>query len=175
MMRSELASTLMGRIFFENGSGIFGKGAGLSRFLFGLGSGGVEQFCTLYTSLPPTRVAASLNFWSYRMLEGGILGVLLPAFFFFLLLQNCFSLMTLHRVIGKHTMALAGISAVVGVLVFSFFHYVWYDYATLVAFFLATALVAADARYQRAKEAILKRESMSDGSAAELEYYGKAR
>lgn len=174
LTRTEFATTLTGRIFFENGTGIFAKGAGALRLLFGLGNGGIEQFCSLYTSLSPDQVSASLNFWNYRLLEGGVLGVLLPALFFFLFYQNCFSLMKLRRQIGKHNMAIAGVAMTTGVLLFSLFRYAWYDYATLTAFFLSSALIVADARHQRERAASLKQETQMDGNAAELEYYGRA-
>lgn len=173
--RSSGAGRLAADMFFENGSGIFARGAGFSRLLFGLGNGGIEQFCMLYTATVPTVVARSLNFWLYRLLEGGILGVLLPAAFFFLLYQNCFSL--LRSTIDKSSRfsAITGIVMVTGALILSIFRYAWYDPAALLLFFVATALIAADARYARAQAPEREKSAMSDNNAFETEYYGSVR
>lgn len=171
--RSANASHIAARIFFERGSGIFGAGAGFSRLMFGLGNGGIEQFCMLYTTMSPSALSHSFNFWLYRLLEGGILGVLLPAAFFFLLYQNCFSLMRATSGKSRQFSAITGIILVTGVLLLSFFRYAWYDPAALLIFFVATALIAADARYERARSTDMTDESVSQENAVEMEYYGK--
>lgn len=173
--RNNGAGRLAADVFFENGSGIFARGAGFSRLLFGLGNGGIEQFCMLYTSTDPTVVAISLNFWLYRLLEGGALGVLLPAAFFFLFYQNCFSLLRSITDKRNRFSAITGIVMATGVLVLSVFRYAWYDPAALLLFFVATAMIAADARYARAQAPQRDNSAMSNSNAFETEYYGSAR
>lgn len=172
--RGTHAGSMASRIFFERGSGVFGAGAGFSRFMFGLGYGGLEQFCLLYTTTPPDAVAHSLNFWIYRLLEGGIFGIILPVAFFFLLYQNCFSLLRTVPGWESQFSAITGITAVTGVLVISIFRYAWYDPAALLIFFIATALIAADARYMRSRATVGVEELTTDENAVEMEYYGKA-
>ena len=173
--RSTGAGHLAADIFFENGNGIFARGAGFARLLFGLGNGGIEQFCMLYTATPPTLVARSLNFWMYRLLEGGIIGVLLPAALFFLLYQNCFS--TLRSTMDKNARfsAITGIVMATGALILSIFRYAWYDPAALLLFFVATALIAANARCARAQAPECEKGTVSDSNAFETEYYGSVR
>jgi hypothetical protein len=129
----------------------------------------------LYTSTDPTVVAISLNFWLYRLLEGGVLGVLLPAAFFFLFYQNCFSLLRSITDKRNRFSAITGIVMATGVLVLSVFRYAWYDPAALLLFFVATAMIAADARYARAQAPQRDNSAMSNSNAFETEYYGSAR
>ncbi len=171
------AAGITGQIFFERGSGIFGVGAGLSRLLFGLGYGGIEQFCMLYTVTDPTVLSGSMNFWLYRLLEGGVLGVLLPAAFLFLLCQNCFSLIGTTKNKDAQLSAMAGIAMVVGVLILSLFRYAWYDPAALLGFFFAAALVCAVARHARGRDAVVDDDDDEEKQRkreriVEVEYYG---
>ncbi len=169
--RSLSAGSFAGQVFFENGVGLFDRSAGLARFFFGLGCGGIEQVCALYTTLPPAMISRSLNFWLYRMLEGGLLGVLVPAAFFFLLYQNGFSMLRCKVPKEHRFSAISGIVMTSGLLILSIFRYAWYDPAALAFFFIAAAIVAADARYARFRcpeEAPLPK----DGSVAEFDYYG---
>ena len=166
------AAGVAGRIFFEHGSGLFGFAAGIMRLLFGLGYGGIEQFCMLYTVTDPTQLSGAMNFWLYRLLEGGVLGVLLPAAFLFLLCQNCFSLLATVKNREVQISAMSGVVLVVGVLILSFFRYAWYDPAALLAFFLAVAVVSATARYERSRMAH-DEEEKQDENVIEVEYYGK--
>ena len=175
LARSSGAGSLAVEIFFEKGSGVFGRSAGFARLMFGLGNGGIEQFCTLYTSVPSDLVAKSLNFWLYRLLEGGVLGVILPAAFFFFLYQNCFSVMRSTSSRGHCFSAITGVAMITGVLILSIFRYSWYDPGALVAFFLAAALIIADLRYVRSRSLPTANEGITDGSVAELEYYGGVR
>lgn len=167
------AAGIAGRIFFERGNGIFGAGAGISRLLFGLGYGGIEQFCMLYTVTDPTVLSGSMNFWLYRLLEGGILGVLLPAAFLFLLCQNCFSLLRVTKNREAKLSAIAGVAMVAGVLILSLFRYAWYDPAALLSFFLVAAMIAAAARHERAAAMTVEHdEEKHEDRAFEVEYYG---
>lgn len=160
------------RILFGGGEGVFGYGSGFSRLLFGLGYGGLERFSMYYTSAPVYAVVASLNFWSYRLLEGGIFGVILPAAFLFLLCQNCFSLM--RRLPGESIkyFALTGVGLIAGMLTVNGFCYTWYDPAARMIFFIATAMIAADARSERAGRVVIPEDMATPGFAAEMEYYG---
>lgn len=173
--RNTGAGHLAANMFFENGSGVFARGAGFARLLFGLGNGGIEQFSMLYTATAPSVVARSMNFWLYRLLEGGILGVLLPVAFFFLFYQNCFSLLRSTTDKGSRFSAITGIVMATGVLILSIFRYAWYDPAALLLFFLASALIAADARYARAQSPERETDAMLDSNAFETEYYGSVR
>ncbi|MBE6702605.1 MAG: hypothetical protein E7585_04235 [Ruminococcaceae bacterium] len=168
--RTVSAGNLAGKFFFEKGSGLFSRGAGISRLFFGVGSGGIEEFCLLYTSLPSREVARSLNFWLYSLMEGGVLGILLPAAFFFLFYQNCFSLMRKSTDQAVRLVSVTGVVMLTGVLLISIFRYAWYDPAALLVFFVASALIVALARYERSREVVV--EQAEDGSEAEIEYYG---
>ena len=138
------------RVYFEKGEGFFSRGQGLLRLLFGLGEGGMETVCVLYTTLPPREMIQNFNFWMQGLADGGVLGVILPAIFFFLFLQNCLSIMRHARNMDDHVLALVGVLMLSGVLVLSAFRYAWYDSAALLAFFLVTSLITADSRYHRA-------------------------
>ena len=169
--RTAYSGGLAMQIFFEHGEGLFSGGSGLLRLFFGLGSGGVESFCMLYTSLAPEVVGGSLNFWLYRLLENGVLGVLLPAAFLFLLCQNCFSLLRGQADRSARLHAIAGVMTVTGVLLISLFYHAWQDPAALIVFFVATGLIVANARFVRSREVPMKQEE-ENGSRADVEYYG---
>lgn len=169
--RSLSAGDFASHVFFESGAGIFSRSAGLSRLFFGLGSGGIEHFCALYTTLPAVRVTRSLNFWLYSLLEGGVVGVLLPALFFFLLCQNSFSVLRLKAPRSHRSSALAGIVLVCGALVLSIFRYSWYDPAALAFFFIATAMIGADARYARFRYPY-EPPMQNSATAAKVDYRG---
>lgn len=169
--KTAAAGELASRIFFGNGEGLYSKSQGILRLLFGLGNGGFEQLCMMYASVAPGDAAASLNFWLYRLLEGGVLGVLLPGLLFFLVLQNCFSLLRVGANTQKPMMPTVGIAMIVGVLLHGIFRYAWYDPAALAAFFVAIALIAAEARYQRRQREADRSEGESDSFSAQLDYY----
>lgn len=169
--KSVYAGEVASRIFFGSGEGLYSKQQGLLRLLFGLGNGGFEQICQIYVSTAPADTAASLNFWLYRLLEGGILGVLLPALLLFFMLQNCFSLLRMGASTKKLMSPTVGVAMVVGVLVHGIFRYAWYDYTALTVFFVAAALIGADARYQRRQREVDCAEKKSDGFSAQLDYY----
>ncbi len=168
--RTGVAADISKRLFFENGSGFFSLGQGLSRFAFGLGQGGLEAVCVLYTKTPVAEATQSFNFFLYRLAEGGLLGVLLPVLLLFLLLQNCFSLLR-EGVRDKHgpIQPLVGVALVFGVVAIGIFRYSWYDPAALLAFIIAISLVGADARYRRAKQNYAMYAESSD-TAVELDY-----
>jgi hypothetical protein len=166
------AGHVAAQIFFERGNGVFGFVAGLMRLFFGLGHGGIEQFYMLYTVTDPTVLSGAMNFWLYRLLEGGVLGVLLPAAFLFLMCQNCFSLLTSTKSREAQISAMTGIVLVVGVLILSVFRYAWYDPAALLAFFLAAAIICATARHERGCVPH-EDEEEKDENVIEMEYYGK--
>ncbi len=151
-VRTDVAGELAARLFFENEGGFFGRGAGMLRLLFGLGHDGLEAVCVLYTALPHEEVLSSFNFWLYRLAEGGIVGVILPAALFFLVLQNCFSLMRRATDVRSAVAPVSGVALICGVLTMSLFRYSWGDPAALLLFFMAIALVGADARNRRSFE-----------------------
>lgn len=171
---SPYASTLnglAGRILF-GGEGVFDSGSGLSVLLFGLGRGGLERICVFYTAAPAEAMVHAMGFWTYRLLEGGVIGVLLPAAFLLMLSQNCFSLMRRSADGGKNTFALTGIALIVGLLLNSLFHYTWYDPSAMLMFFAATGMIVAEARGEWQSRVDPVDEMTEPGQAAELEYYG---
>ena len=171
LVKSVSAGELASRIFFGAGEGIYSKSQGALRLLFGLGNGGFEQLCLMYASTAPIDTASSLNFWLYRLLEDGVLGALLPGLLFFLVLQNCFSLLRVGVNAQKPMTPTVGIAMIVGVLLHGIFRYAWYDPAALAAFFLALALIAAEARYLRRQREAEHTEKQSDSFSAQLDYY----
>lgn len=169
--RLRVASDFASQVFFEGGNGFFGRGEGLLRLLFGLGDGGVAAISVLYTDLAANEVTDAMSFWLYRLMEGGLLGVLLPALLAFLLLQNCFSLLqkTERARAKEYMLPVVGVVMTFGTLFFSCFRYSWHSPAALLAFFAALSLITADARYHRAQN--LPFGEVHNGSSyAEMEY-----
>ncbi len=160
--RMQTTGEFLSRVYFERGDGFFGLGRGILRLLFGLGRGGVEAVCVLYSSLPAEELVGSFNFWSVCLAEGGILGVVLPAVLLLLFLQNCFSVIRRARDIDDHVLAVVGVILLSGVLVLSLFRYAWYDPAALLLFFLLVALITADSRYHRMREIPMEEDSQTD-------------
>lgn len=167
--RVRTSGEFLARVYFERGEGFFSLGRGILRLFFGLGRGGAEAVCVLYSSLAPDALVGNFNFWSVSLAEGGILGVLLPAALFFLFLQNCFSAIRRAHDIDDHVLAVVGVILMAGVLVFSLFRYTWYDPAALLLFFLFIALICADSRYHRMRE-MPSEEDEQSLSCASLEY-----
>lgn len=167
--RVRTSGEFLARVYFERGEGFFSLGRGILRLLFGLGRGGAEAVCVLYSSLAPAELVGNFNFWSVSLAEGGILGVLLPAALFFLFLQNCFSVIRRARDIDDHVLAVVGVILLSGVLVFSLFCYTWYDPTALLLFFLFIALISADSRYHRMRE-MPSEENEQSGTHASLDY-----
>ncbi len=168
-VRSGVAGEIAKRLFFENGEGFFGLGAGLSRLAFGLGSGGLAAVCALYTTLPVDEAQGSFSFWLYRLAEGGILGLLLPICLLFFLLQNSFSLLGAVRDKRGPIQPVVGVGLVAGVSVYACFQYTWGDPAVLLLFFLTVAFLAADARYRRLQQSA-EQSLTNSGCFAEMEY-----
>ena len=150
---------------------LFGSFHSIWRLLFGLGHGGVEQFCMLYTTIPPVAAAKSLNFWQYSLWQGGLLGVLLPALFFFLVLQSSFSLLRVGNNAQQPIWPAAGVGLIAGTLTMGFARYTWCNPAALAVFFIAVALVSADARAQRRRDEVVEPMSDADSSFAQIDYY----
>ncbi len=161
-VRVRTAGELLSRVYFEKGEGFFGRGRGLLRLLFGLGEGGMETICVLYTATPARDMMSNFNFWLQGLADGGVLGVILPALLFFLFLQNCLSIMRHARDMDDHVLALVGVVMTSGVLVLSLFRYAWYDPAALLLFFLAISLVTADSRYHRSHDIPMEQEPNSE-------------
>lgn len=161
---------LTARILFGGGSGFFGYAGGLSRLFFGLGYGGLDAISALYIAGSDSPVMPSLNFWLYRLLEGGLAGVILPGLLFFFLLQSCFSLLQSARSVNGMVAPVSGVAMIFGVLLLSFFSYSWQDPAALVLFFAVIALFSANARYRREREYCATPAEQND-RCAELEYH----
>ena len=144
-----MAGDLASRILFEKGTGFFGRGIGALHILFGMGYGGLETICVLYTRQPAAEVLSTFNFWLYRLLEGGLIGVLLPVVFFVLLLQNCFSLLRHAKDTGGTVAPITWVALVFGLLAISLYRYSWHDPAALLFFTVAVSLITAGARRRR--------------------------
>ena len=137
--------------------------------LFGLGAGGVERVGVLY-AFPSSY--EGISFWWTRWFESGILGVLLFAALFFLLLQNCFSLLAGSSRIKGNVAPPAGISMTLGVLLLSFFTDTWGDPVAMLLFFVLIAIIAADARNRRSMQTSLHA-AVQSPSHIEVDYRAK--
>lgn len=151
-------------------SGKTGVGSGFSRFLFGLGTNGVENFSHLYLPGYTLITAQNTSFFSYTLCTYGFFFVLAFCLFLLLLWQNAFSVLLDGKYEEKRLSPLLGICLVPGVLVFAFFHYTWYDPAAAVLFFAVCALFAAHMRYERSRNDQVQDEK-NDSFSAEYEYY----
>ena len=170
--RTGVAGDLASRILFEKGTGFFGRGIGALHILFGMGYGGLETVCVLYTREPAAQVISTFNFWLYRLLEGGVIGVLLPVVFFVLLLQNCFSLLRHAKDTGGTVAPITWVSLVFGVFAISLYRYSWHDPAALLLFIAAVSLITAGARNRRANESLIF-DTPQSASFATIEYRAK--
>lgn len=167
--RARTAGEFVTRVYFEKGEGFFSRTQGLLRLLFGLGEGGMETICVLYTATPAREMMSNFNFWAQGLADGGVLGVILPALLFFLFLQNCLSVLRHTRDMDDHVLALVGVVMLSGVFVLSLFRYTWYDPAALLLFFLVVALITADSRYHRSRD-IPMEEALNNESFVEVDY-----
>lgn len=168
-VRTDIGGALAARIFLGDGGGFFGRGAGILRLFFGLGYGGLESVAVLYTDLPTAEIVSSLRFWTYRLIEGGILGVLLPAVLLLLLLQNFFSLLSRATRKSITVAPVCAIATVFGVIAMSVFRYFWQDPMALMLFFVLIGVLSADARNRRVAELAMA-PVMQSADNASLEY-----
>ena len=154
------------------GEGFFGKETAFVRLVFGMGEGSLSALYPYIGSLTAPFAYEAYYFWQVMLVEYGLFGVILPALFLFILLQNSFSLLA-RAPHGKH-LAYVGVSLVAALLVFSFFGYVFYDKAVLVALLAAMALIAADLRYSHGR-LVPEAESQTDATFSHLEYRASAK
>lgn len=147
-----------------------GAGSGASRFLFGLGTGGAENFSRLYLPAYVPITAQNTGFFAYVLCSYGFFGLLALCFFLLLLWQNAFSVFLADGYGEKRLFPMLGIGLAPGLLLFAFFHYTWYDPAAAVLFFAVCALFAAHMRYERSRIVKAVGEK-SDSFSAEYEYY----
>ena len=157
------------QVFFGGGEDFFGYGAGVARMLFGLGFGGMERVGVLY-AFPSSYEGVS--FWWARWFESGILGVFLSGALFFLLLQNCFSLLAGSSRVRTNVAPPAGISMTLGALLLSCFTDTWGDPTAMLPFFVLIAIIAADARNRRSVQTSLHT-GVQSPSRVEVEYRAK--
>lgn len=123
--------------------------AGITRFLFGLGNGGLRALYPLYGAVGTQYVDGACSFWLALTCEFGVIGAAVPALLFFAVLQNSFSVLRSARYRERPVFAYVGLCLVTGTLFLSFFRSAWYDPAALALFFTAVALVGAGLRYDR--------------------------
>lgn len=147
---------------------------GALRLIFGAGQNGLLTLHTLFTGAEPFSYSA-YHFWQVLLVDQGILGVVAVGTFFLVLLQNCFSVLSLSQQHERPLFAFVGISLAAALTLFGFFAYTWYDPATLAVFFLATALVAAAMRYYRHRLEKLPEREGDAHPLAEKEYRVRAR
>ena len=162
-------TAIAAQIFFGGGEGFFGYAGGVSRMLFGLGAGGLEQVGVLYMPTYAFPLGNRISFWWARWFESGILGILLPAALLFLLLQNCFSLLSYDAKVKSSVAPASGIAMVMGFLLISFFNDVGGDPAAMLLFFLLIAILAADARNRRSMRTVIDQKAQSP-HYVEMEY-----
>lgn len=158
------------RMLFCNGEGYFSRSGGLLRFFFGTGHRGLCALHPYFADLSVPFGYHMYHFWQFLLVDYGIIGVLTYALFFLFLLQNCFSVLAMSKGYDRSLFSYVGIVLVAALVFFGFFHYVWYDPATMAAFFAATALVAAAMRYDRSRKQDLREYDEHDKPFAELEY-----
>jgi hypothetical protein len=137
--------------------------------LFGLGAGGVERVGVLYMPSYAFPLSDKISFWWARWFEGGILGVLLPGALFFLLLQNCFSLLSYDAHVKSSVAPASGIAMISGFLLISAFNDLGGDPAAVLLFFLLVAIVTADARNRRSMRTVMDYNEQSP-YRVEMEY-----
>lgn len=143
--------------------------AGLTRFLFGLGNGGLEALYPVFGAAGTEFVEGACSFWLTLACEFGVIGAAIPAMLFFALLQNAFTALKNARYREKPALAYVGVCLVAGTLFLSFFRSAWYDPAALSFFFTAIALVGAGLRYDR-RSHVDYADVLQPRFGAELEY-----
>jgi hypothetical protein len=162
-------TSIAAQVFFGGGEGFFGYARGVWRMLFGLGAGGVERVGVLYMPSYAFPLSDKISFWWARWFEGGILGVLLPGALFFLLLQNCFSLLSYDAHVKSSVAPASGIAMISGFLLISAFNDLGGDPAAVLLFFLLVAIVTADARNRRSMRTVMDYNEQSP-YRVEMEY-----
>lgn len=157
-------------LFADGGADTARIGSGLTRFLFGLGYGGAERFSCLFLPVIRPITAENTGFFGYTLATYGIFFVIAFALFLFLLVQNAFSAFCGAKGV-KQAAQLPAIVFVLGILVASFFNYVWADTVAMAMFFAVSGLLCAELRYVRYRSS---RESRFEENvnAVEYEYYG---
>lgn len=160
---------IFGKIVFGNGE-LYRHGA--LRHIFGAGQNGLLTLHAYLATEPFSYTA--YHFWQLLLVDYGILGVAAVAGFFLILVQNCFSVLALSQAHDRPIYAFIGIALTAALVLFGFFAYVWYDTATLAAFFLATGLVAAAMRYYRHRREKLPDQDANAKPAAQIEYRVRA-
>lgn len=155
------------RLLVGDGGGFLGRDSAVLRIVFGVGEGGMAAFYPYLGNLDAPFTYGAYHFWQCMLVEYGIFGIILPALFLFVLLQNSFSVLARSGA-GKQ-LAYTGVCLTAALLVFSFFGYVFYDKAVLAAFFAAVALIGADLR--NSHERFPYEGAMAnDATAAHIEY-----
>ncbi len=163
------------RMLFGSGEGIFSKSSSTLRLIFGAGHRGLFALHPYFAELSVSFGYGAYHFWQVLLVDYGIIGVLACAWFFFLLLQNCFSVLAMSVGRERSLYAYIGIVLVAALIFFGFFHYVWYDQATLAAFFFATALVGAAMRHDRMRREKTVMHEEYGRPAAEIDYRARAK
>jgi len=158
------------RILFSRGEGMFSKASATWRLILGTGHRGVYALHPYFADLSVSFTYESYHFFQVLLVDYGIVGVVVCALFFFLIVQNCFSVLAMSKEHGKSLFAYIGIVLVSSLTFFGFFHYVWYDVAAMATFFSATALVCAAMRHDRMRRETLSPHEEYGSPAAEMDY-----
>lgn len=147
---------------------------GTLRLIFGAGQNGLLTLHTHLAAGADPFSYTAYHLWQLLLVDYGIFGVLAVASFFLILLQNCFSVLAISQAHDRPMYAFIGIALTSALILFGFFAYVWYDIATLAAFFLATGLVAAAMRYYRHRREKLPEQDANAKLLAQIEYRARA-
>ena len=161
-------------MLFGNGEGMFSRTSGLLRFFFGAGYRGLSTLHPYFADLSAPFGYHMYNFWQFILVDYGIVGIVIFALFLLLLWQNCFSVLSISNGHDKPLFAYIGIVLVAATVFVGFFHYVWYDPATVTAFFAATALVATAMRYHRSRAEKFTEYEDFGKPCAEIEYRARS-
>ncbi len=163
---------MVSRIFF--GNGIIARTQGIIRFVFGAGHDGLLTLYPYYADAPVAFAYNAYSHWQLLLVDYGIFGIVVAALFFFIILQNCFSVLAMSEEQDRPLFAFVGIVMTAALILFGSFSYVWYDCATVGIFFAATALVSAAMRYSRhRREKIVEPEELGKPTA-EIDYRARA-
>ncbi len=167
-------NSVVSRIFFGSENGAFTRFDGVIRFVFGAGHNGLVTLHPYYVDASVAFAYNAYNHWQFLLVDYGIFGIVVAALFFLIMLQNCFSVLAISEEQDRPLFAFIGIVMVSALTLFGFFSYVWYDYATVAAFFAATAMIAAAMRYGRhRRERVIEHEEFGKPTA-ELDYHTRA-
>lgn len=163
----------LSRLFAGGGEGMYSRASATRRLVFGAGHRGLEALYPYFSDAATPFAYEAYHLFGVLLSNYGAVGVLACAWFFLLLLQNCFSVMAMARDRGKSLFAHVGVVLTAALVFLGFFSYAWYDLAALTSFFCATALVSAAMRHERyRREVFVDREDYGK-PVAQIDYVAR--